>query len=151
LLFALLLAIVPPRGGIERYHADAVRYASIADDLAAEVHESGPINGLSEWETALLLVSIAVHESGLRADVDEGRVRGGGRDGCLLQIRGFHGSDRRACLKRGLELARASWWACPRERLAAYASGSCSAGLPESRAMVDAWQRWRVRYPGPVQ
>jgi hypothetical protein len=139
-LFAAMLVLAPLRGDLERYHADGERYASIADDIADEVHDAGPIAGLTERETSALVLAIMIHESGLAADVDRGERRGGGVDGCLMQIRGFRGS-RTACIKRGLYLARASWGHCPTARLAAYASGSCSLGLDKSEEMLGIWRR----------
>jgi hypothetical protein len=140
-LFALMLPLL--RGDtIETYHANAVRYASIADDIADEVRDVGPISGLTERDTASLVLAIMIHESALRADVDNGEVRGGGVDGCLMQVRGFIG-DRPACVKRGLELARASWGACPDARLAAYASGSCERGIDKSDEIVGIWRKLR--------
>jgi hypothetical protein len=140
-LLALLLAAVPP--GLvparETEEAARERYASIAEDLAAVT---------TSRTEASLLIAVAVHESGLRLDVDQGLTRGGGRDVCLLQLRSPPAAaltDRQACLRAGLRLVRASLAACraapERDRLAQYASGSCSAGLRESRAIMDSWRR----------
>jgi hypothetical protein len=121
--------------------ADAARYASIASDMAAVVEESGGSDSL-----ALTTLAIAIHESGLRAEVDDGRERGSGTDVCLMQIRTHKkradqlAADRRECLRVGVRLARSSLAACRAQpwtdRLAAYASGRCDAGQTASREIM---------------
>ena len=138
-LLALILLYRP-----EPTPEDATRYASIAADLAAVVEETEePEN---EESIALTALAIAIHESGLRAEVDDGRVRGSGTDVCLMQIRTTRrhadrlAADRRECLRTGVRLARASLAACRRspwaDRLAAYASGRCDAGQKASREIM---------------
>lgn len=147
---AVLLLLVPPGKytfkGAEPADAARLRYAQIAADVeavAAEMHGNDT--------EAAMMVAIAYHESGLRADVDDGRVRGGGRDTCIMQVRPRNpkeadelATDRKACFRRGLALVRNSLRVCRKnkreERFAAYASGSCDRGLAESRgiaAIVD--------------
>lgn len=161
-LLALMLVVAPPgrTPSRETAEAGAIRYAAIAEAVAAVVAEEPPLFGgrLGRERTAALLVAIAVHESGLRLDVDNGTTRGEGRDVCLLQIRARSreeadeiAHDRRACLRLGLSFARRSMIACAasplNERLGAYASGSCSRGLLESRAMMQSARRLFARHP----
>ena len=149
----MLLVLAPPGkhkwAGAESADDARVRYASIADDMAEVLRDE---NGTEvEAET---MVAIAWHESGLRADVDNGKVRGGNRDTCLMQIRprtkkeaSELARDRKACLRRGLEILRVSLHECrrnpPRDRFAAYASGACDRGLPESRGIAAIADRVR--------
>lgn len=138
---SLLVASVPPGHNPERETREAAleRYASIAEDVGAIT---------SDRREAAALVAIAVHESGLRVDVDEGLTRGSGLDTCLLQLRTARqdiATDRRACFREGLRRLRGSLSMCRSNphlfALAAYASGSCSFGHSESRAMVAIWDR----------
>lgn len=123
---------------------DAERYlASIADDMAEVASEVG---GQHADSLALTMLAVAIHESGLRPEVDDGTVRGSGQDVCLMQIRTHKkradqlASDRRECLRTGARLVRSSLAACRaapfEDRLAAYASGRCSAGQVASREIM---------------
>lgn len=137
-LLALILLYRP-----EPTTEDAARYASIASDIAAVVEETG---AREQDSIALTTLAIAIHESGLRAEVDDGRERGSGTDVCLMQIRTTRkradqlAADRRECLRVGVRLARASLAACRArpwaDRLAAYASGRCDAGQAASREIM---------------
>ena len=128
-LFSLLLLVVPP-GQVparEDYDAGVRRYALIADDLAEVTHDP---------RAAALLVVIAVHEAGLRADVDDLRVLGDGGRACgLFQLQGVRCADVSRAGQARIALARVqqSFRACSgnpeRFRLAAYASGEPLAGL----------------------
>jgi hypothetical protein len=129
--------------------------------------------------TSLLLLSIGYFESGFRKDVDLGIGRYGRGDGgnshCMLQIRvgtdrkstsvlkNLIGqewsaddltSDRTKCFFTGYSLARKSISACralPMEqRLAAYASGSCSKGMDKSEARVNKALKWYRLHVAPV-
>lgn len=156
-LMAAMVALAPP-GRVparETEEAARARYASIVDDLEAVIADAHGTEG-----EAAMLVAIAYHESGLRADVDAGATRGGGVDVCLLQIRTGKADadelarDRRACFRRGLMLARKSLRACAAnpepERLSAYASGACGRGQKESRAFHALTKRvlgYRPRKP----
>lgn len=146
-LVAVLLGMVPAGAHVGRESPAEVlaRYQSIAADL---VEVAGELGGEARRdELATLAIGIAVHESGLRRDVDEGRLRGSGVDACLMQIRTSRkrgdelSRDRRACFRAGLSIAMASLEACARlperERLAAYASGSCDRGRGVAR---DLWR-----------
>lgn len=138
-LLALILTYRP-----DPNPADATRYAAIAGDIAAVIDETRPPQPES---LALTTLAIAIHESGLRAEVDDGRERGGGIDVCLMQIRTNKrradqlAADRRECLRVGIRIARGSLSACASspwaDRLAAYASGRCDAGRKESREIMD--------------
>lgn len=137
-LLALILLYRP-----EPTTEDAARYASIASDIAAVVEETG---AREQDSLALTTLAIAIHESGLRAEVDDGRVRGSGTDVCLMQIRTSKrradqlAADRRECLRTGLRIVRGSLSACRHlpweDRLAAYASGTCDAGRAASREIM---------------
>lgn len=137
-LLALILTYRP-----DPNPADAARYASIAEDIAAVIDEIRPPQPES---LALTTLAIAIHESGLRAEVDDGRVRGNGTDVCLMQIRTNKrradelAADRRECLRVGMRIARGSLSACSSspwvDRLAAYASGRCDAGREASREIM---------------
>lgn len=137
-LLALILTYRP-----DPTPADAARYASIAQDIAAVIEETRPPQPES---LALTTLAIAIHESGLRAEVDDGRERGSGTDVCLMQIRTNRkradqlAADRRECLRVGMRIARGSLSACRHlpwnDRLAAYASGTCDAGRAASREIM---------------
>ena len=122
------------------------RYASIATDIAATVEEHGPIIGYSKWQTATIMLGLAIGESGLDPDADLGpcyrkgvyrsRCDGGLAVGIIqLQDRSISKreamfADRRLLLRRALKAIKGSFGVCrgrPHlERLSAYASGSCT-------------------------
>lgn len=144
-VLALLLAAVPPGKVPSRETAEAglVRYESIAEDIDAAT---------SNCHNAGLLVVVATHESGLRLDIDQGLTLGDGGRACgLWQLQGVRCTDLTRAEQARIAYGRIarSFRACAgseeRFRLAAYASGSCTKGLPESAAMVDAWHRLMVR------
>lgn len=159
--FSLIVSLSPP-GKVparETEEAAVERYASISDDLDAVTAEQAPLFPGPDGRamTIALLVAVAHHESGFRLDVDQGVNRGGGKDVCLLQLRSARAdvaTDRMACFREGLRLLRQSLAACRaserRDRLAAYASGNCTNGRLESRAMVDAWRRLMAAHPAPA-
>jgi hypothetical protein len=147
------------------------RYGSIAADLSTFVldPETKPAFGgdAGRARTAALLLAIAYHESGFAKDVDLGPCYRGprgrssrcdsGMSACVLQIHLGNGktpegwtqadlfADRRKCFAAGLRLVRASLGACRhlplRDRLSAYASGSCAHGAEASRALMDLAER----------
>jgi hypothetical protein len=149
-LVAAMFAWAPAR------ESERARYTEIATDLAAvtfDEAEAPLFSGESgRAETALLLASIAAHESTFRKEVDDGRVRGdSGRSWCFMQLHvgggktfdGWTGqdlvADRRKCFRAGLHIARWSFHSCTGvpliEKLSAYASGSCGKSA-ESRQMT---------------
>lgn len=147
-LFAAMVALAPP-GRVpsrESEEAGRARYLEIARDVETVVRDAK-----GNDSEAAMLIGIAFHESGFRLDVDQGTTKGGGVDSCLMQIRPRTAReaeellDRRTCLRRGLMLARRSLGACASspvaDRLAAYASGSCSRGQPQSRALYALTRR----------
>lgn len=157
-LLSLAIALSPPgkNPARETEAAALIRYASIVEDVSAVVDEAPPLPGETRATTAALLISIGVHESALRLDVDEGLTRSPMGAVCILQLLGAPHeveTDRRACLREGLRIARRSFAACralpPRERLAAYASGSCKGGKQDSREMIDSWRRAVAAHPVP--
>jgi hypothetical protein len=121
--------------------AEERRYESIAVDMAEAVEGIGGDDSL-----ALTVLAVAMHESGMRAEVDDGRERGSGRDVCLMQIRTTKrkadalAADRRECIRLGARYVRGSLASCralPWEyRLAAYASGSCERGHAASAEIM---------------
>jgi hypothetical protein len=147
------------------------RYRSIASDLETFVFdpETKPAfaGESGRGRTAALLLAIAYHESGFAKDVDQGPCYRGprgrntrcdsGMSACLLQIHLGNGktpegwtqadlfADRKKCFAAGLRLVRASFGACRdlplRDRLSAYASGSCAHGAEASRALMDLAER----------
>jgi hypothetical protein len=147
-LVALLVAVVPPGKVPARESAEAglERYESIAADIATVTRSP---------RTAALLVAVAVHESGLRLDVDTGETLGdAGRARGLWQLQGIPADlPRVEQAAIALDRIQRSHKACAgnadRFRLAAYASGSCSRGLPESAAIVDSWRRMLGAHPPP--
>jgi len=158
-LLAFMVAMVPPGHFPERETRDAAleRYDSIADDVLAEVHASPIFTGPDgEAMSASLVIALAVHESGLRLDVDQGITRGEGRDSCLMQIRDASlevVNDRRACFRDGIRIIKRSMRQCQksarRDQLAAYASGSCDRGVNRSHEIVDMWRRAYAAHPPP--
>jgi hypothetical protein len=148
-LVALMIAAVPPGKVPARETAEAglERYQAIAADVATVTRSP---------RTAALLVAVAVHESGLRLDVDTGATLGdAGRARGLWQLQGVPADLTRAQQAAvALERIQRSHKACSanleRFRLAAYASGSCSRGFPESAAIVDSWHRLLAGHPPPV-
>ena len=101
-LVALLVAVCPPGKVPERETRDAalIRYESIAEDILAEVHAAPLYSGLrGEAASAALVAAVAIHESGLRLDVDEGLTRGEGQD--LL-------ADRQRAARVALHMMRTS-------------------------------------------
>lgn len=131
----------------ETHEQRRLRYASIATDIAKTVKADGPIRGLSEWQTATIILGLGIGESNLDPDADlgpqcyrEGVYRSrcdGGLAVGIVQIqdksitqRDRMFADRRLLLSRALKAIKGSFGACRKrpylERLSAYASGSCT-------------------------
>ena len=161
-ILVLLLAVSPP-GRVparESLEAGEERYRAVAADVAEVVATSPPIFAGSQGreQTTALLVAVAALESGLRLDVDTGTRRGPAGECGLWQtmpVAGRCPETRRAAAALALERMRASFAACHAapvaERLAVYASGSCSRGLAESRARVELARRLVARHPPPKE
>lgn len=156
-LLVIMVSVFSPRATV-RESADAMRtrFGEIARDAALVVDRDDPIVGLTKAETSALILAVSWHESGWRVDVDRGETRGGGRDVCLMQLRGVTADavhDRTVCFREGLKRLKGSWKLCadgpPAWRLSAYASGRCSAGHVESAAMLELWRRWLSAHPWP--
>jgi hypothetical protein len=149
------------------HEVDRARYTEIASDLAAVVYDPDeqPLFSGDDGraKTALLLASIAAHESTFREDVENGKSRGdGGTSWCFMQlhigsgktVEGWSGadvtSDRRLCFRAGLHVARESFRMCKAfpviEKLSAYASGQCGRSAP-SRAMMSRPLAYIARHP----
>jgi hypothetical protein len=149
-LVAAMFAFAPAR------ESERDRYTEIANDLVAVTYDEdeAPLfaGESGRAQTALLLASIAAHESTFRRDVEDGRARGdGGKSWCLMQlhigsgktVEGWTGeevaADRTLCFRAGLHIARESFRMCAGlplvEKLGAYASGTCGKSA-ESRQMI---------------
>lgn len=172
------MAVNPPGRAIvltESPEAGEARYQGIAtaiDEVVSDPAEPPLFGGRQgRAHTAMLLAAISWHESGWRRDVDLGVgpfARGDhGRSCSLFQFQlGAQGrtiegwncvelvSDRAKAARAALHMVRRSQAACPgapsRAMLATYASGSCTGGLDESKAMVDTARRWLARHPPPA-
>jgi hypothetical protein len=183
-LVAVITSWAPP-GRPQMTYPDATetaeeavaRYRSIASDALDVAYDESeaPLFGGAEWraraDTALMLLAVALKESGFRKDVDTGlgkMAKGdGGRSVCLMQINVGTGTvpvdgvigtwgadtllqDRKNCFRAALHLMRRSFRQCQGGsdlRLAAYASGSCDKGHQASQNRMRAFLRARDRYP----
>lgn len=156
----------------ERYEGIAAAVREVAYDP-----DERPVFGGAKGRarTAALLLAIAWHESGFARDVDLGPCWRGrandsprcdfGRATCLLQIHTRDGktregwtpaellADRTKCIRAGLHLVQSSFSACranpPRHRLAAFASGRCTAGQSGSERLLSLGERFATRLPIP--
>ncbi len=155
------------------------RYVAIAKaivEVASDPDEKPVFGGATgRARTAALLAAIAWHESGFARDVDigpcyRGRANDGarcdhGRAACIMQIHTREGqtlegyskeelfADRVKCVRAGLHLVQKSFAACkgnpPKHRLAAFASGRCSAGQSGSEMLLALGERFATRIKGP--
>jgi len=163
-LLALALQFAPPAKahqfpGWEETEAErTARYALIAQDIYDVVYdkENKPIPGMSRARTAAFMLALAIGESGLDKDADQGpcyREEGwklrcdGGNAASMWQVMVGKGfvfykdgktrlyqkhlfKDRKKALWVALRAARGSFWACrklpPKLRLSVYGGGSCS-------------------------
>lgn len=167
LILATMYELLHPRVQARGYLREPVeearaRYAAIADDIAAvasEPDEAPLFDGPGGREaTALLLASIAWHESAFRKDVDacEGiRARGDhGRSIGLLQVMAGPNHeghdpqeicrDRRLAIRLGLHVlrrARATCGGAPRAWLQSYAAGGCSIRSNAARDVCEAFEK----------
>lgn len=162
-ILAVMLAAAPPgRSTFARENEEQgrERYALIAEAIADVAAREAPLFGGTHGRerTAVLLAAVAFAESGYRRDVEAGETRGDKGRACgLWQIQATpvpcpqFVTDRRESARYALELMRRSFTACRtlpiEERLAAYASGRCDAGLRESRVRIELAQRWYARHP----
>jgi hypothetical protein len=150
-LVAAMFAWAPAR------ESERARYTEIASDLVTVVYDPEEpalfAGDGARAETALVLASIAAHESTFRVDVDDGRKRGdSGSSWCLMQmhvgsgktVEGWTGEDlvkdRKLCFSAALHIAKWSFQTCNvfplEERLSAYASGHCGR-VVESKAIIS--------------
>lgn len=184
-LVGVLVSWVPPGRKLEQFpearetqEEALARYHSIASDAldVAFLEEERPLFGGAEWtgraRTALLILSVALKESGFRKDVDLGKGKmakgDNGRSVCLMQLNLGTGTvpvkdaevgswdaaavlgDRKKCFRAALHLMRRSFHSCGgplQGRLAAYASGSCDKGQQASFNRIRAYQRAWERHP----
>jgi len=158
-IFSLLVLLAPPErlaalpafpGWRETVEQRTTRYRSIAEDIAVTTGDPREL---------AVLVAVAYHESGFAPDVDKGPCyRGprqdsarcdGGRAASMWQIQAAGDDDaadlfahRRVAAARALKAIRRSARTCVQKHgreaaLRVYASGTCSAGIAESTAMVQ--------------
>jgi hypothetical protein len=163
-----------PEQRVERYRGIASAVRDVVYDPSERPVFGGP---KGRAKTGALLLAIAWHESGYARDVDlgpcwRGRQNDGqrcdfGRAHCLMQIHARDGAteegwtpdelkaDRSKCFRAGLHLVQKSFAACKsnkmQHRLAAFASGRCSAGQSGSERLLSLGERFFVRLarPGP--
>jgi hypothetical protein len=148
-ILGIMLSVNPPgRTPVESEEAGRARYVEIANAIDSA---SG-----GNRQLAALLASVSFYESGWRADVDDGRVRGDGGRACtlwqlrlpreqcdeLVLDRERAARHARAALERSLRACRGNG---PEERLAAYTGGSCDRGLEASRRRWRKAQEWLAR------
>ena len=143
--------------------------ASIATDIAAVVTSQPPIPGMSRTQSAVLLTSVAYHESGFLQSVDSGKRKGdNGRSWCILQLNvGTAGTvqldgyrdltgpdlvaDRSKCLAVGYEMIRRSVASCSAQGmtgadlLSQYATGHCERDIPAAQRQWSISQNHTVR------
>lgn len=168
-ILAALLFMVPPTRAAKQYAAEetvaerTARYESIAAQVDQVVREEGPLfkgNNAEKYSAALVL-SIMLHESGLRKAVDDGRVKGdGGRSVCMMQVNVGNGTvpwgdetmrswsakdlieDRLKCIRAGYIRLRSSLAQCRSsansDKLSSYTAGSCRT------SEVKAARRWNT-------
>ena len=153
-LHALELHAAPTR---EPASERAQRLRATAADAVVAVESADPLPGMSREATLRLVLATAIVESaGLLPEVDRGVHRGDrGRSVCLMQINVGGGrvqsadpaiagwmagdllADRVKCFRAGLDAARWSMRVCAGlrggDRLSAYVSGRCIAGLASAR------------------
>lgn len=152
------------------------RYAAIAEDIAAAAEAPEKTSdGLSDQAEAALLVAIAIGETMLASDVDEGSpgcYRGkpggawwsrcdAGTSATLWQLKPIkwegelvtyreHFKDRARSARIALWIARSSLSMCRKlpaiDHLSAL-SGSCREGLEAPRARYRLWQKIRAWQP----
>lgn len=139
-----------------------VRYHEIATDIKKVVNDPNEkllFKGTHAREkTAIMLVSMAFHESGFHKGFDDGTKFGAMGEVCILQVmpnmRGTQFNytkeylkDRERCIRAALAIARRS--NCPgglHNRMRAYASGSCAKRSdPKAEARVAKAARGEVR------
>lgn len=169
-VLAALLFMVPPQKAAKQYQAEETaedreaRYRIIAAQVAQVVEEEGPLplgKVDQHKRSAALVLSIMLHESGLRKSVDLGKVRGdGGRSVCMMQLNVGKGTvpwgdetmrtwtaedlvrDRTKCIRAGYVRLRNSLASCRDERdgdkLSGYTAGSCK------KDHIKAWRRWNT-------
>ena len=152
-LVAFLMAKAP--------HLTEARSWRIAQDIEQVVLSEQPLwdDPQGRARTALLLASVMWHESKFAIEVDEHTGRQRRRPYvCMMQVRVGRGrtqegwtaqqlaEDRQKCLRAGLHIAQHSFRLCAGQpdhlRLAAYVSGSCRKGHPQSRVRIQEVKRW---------
>jgi hypothetical protein len=164
-VLAAMLAWVPPsqQGPAEAGPVAQARYERIAQDIASVALDPN-VDPLFDGDdgrarTAILLASIASHESMFSRAVDEGVVRGDhGVAWGLWQVHCYRGEacrelirDRLRGAREALRIARLSMHACRgmslSDRLSVYTTGRCVHGQHESRVRVQRALDWMTRHP----
>jgi hypothetical protein len=168
-LLSAMMAWVPleSHAPLESVDAAAARYEDVARDIA-EVTMAGHVEPLFDGadgraRTALLLASIASHESRFDRRVDDGSLRGDhGVAWGLFQVHCYGKMaegwtchelvrERQKGVRVALRMARQSFAACRGlelgDRLSVYTTGKCYRGQYESRARVNRAMAWMITHP----
>lgn len=147
--------------------AEQARYETIAKDFASVAFDPAekPVFDGEDGraKTALLMAAIASFESGYRADVDDGRVRGDhGTSWCIMQVRvigktrdGYTGEDlvrdRTKCLRVALRIVRESFAWCKdkaiEDKLSGYTIGQCKDNEQLARNRFGRARAWWREHP----
>lgn len=143
-----------PLDRLDRYHSIVSDIAEVATDPAEAPVFTGKF---AKERTALLILSIGLHESGYDKNVDDGSQRGKLGEVCFLQvmpnmINSKHNyspdylMDRKNCIRAALSIIRDS--KCSEDittMLRAYVSGKCSKNPdPEKAKNIDRYARDEV-------
>jgi hypothetical protein len=127
-------------------------------EAIARVSESDPLfEDKGEERTATLLVALAWYESRFKANVKSSNNQWY----CLFQIDKRHLPDPQkalddpeVCTRAAVKILKASFEMCkrskPEDRLAAFVSGACDKGLPESRYRMFLANKLLKEHPMPV-
>lgn len=127
-------------------------------EAIARVSESEPLfEDKGEERTAALLVAIAWYESRLKPNAKSAN----GQWYCLYQIDKLHLPDPEkalhdpeVCTRAAVKILRASLAMCKKrpleERLAAFMSGACDKGLPDSRYRMFLANKLLKQHPMPA-
>ena len=182
-LTSIMLAASPPEKRVSACGSDPeaflaaerARYGELAEAVAEAAYDpalSSLYRGShGRANTAVMMLSVAWHESGFRRDVDLGegsRSRGDNGASCTIwQFNlGTKGrtrdgwtcsdlyADRTKAARSALGVLRSSMSMCgslaPEFRLSAYTAGRCEDGQEQSRSRVLTARKWLASYAPPL-
>lgn len=180
LVSQMLLAVPPERHNYARPASEhetveqvRERYQTIASSVVSAAYDPGEepmFEGVAgRFQTAQLMLAVALYESGYRKDVQTGigrRSRGDhGRSCTIWQFHLGKDTDRwgSSCsdlyadpdlaAHRALTAIRSSWSSCkalsPEYRLSQYMGGKCFEHEP-AKARYATWARWRSKVQAPA-